>query len=94
MTTRGRLSATFSPCVNEPIYTTTDIYLASFLFYRGMTFIGCERLRPKKVEFRFATGPDLHALLRLFWSGQRTPVVPSELFACLHRLRCLSIERN
>lgn len=80
--------------MSEPIYTTTDIYLASFLCYRGGNFQGCRRIRPKKVEFRFVTGRELHDLLRLYWSCRLTPIEPALLLASLHRLRCLSITRD
>jgi hypothetical protein len=74
-------------------YVTTDIYLSSFLVHRGGSLTGLRRLGRKRVEFRFATGADLHGLMRLYWSGQLTPVVPWELFMCLHRLKCASINR-
>ncbi len=76
-----------------PEYMTTDFYLAAFLVHRGASLLGLRRLGPKKVEFRFATGEKLHGLLRLYWSGDLTPVVPWELAMCHHRLKCLSIDR-
>lgn len=78
--------------MHDPQYTTTDVYLAAFLSYRGATFLWCERVRPKKVEFHFTTGADMHDLLRLYWSGASTPIEPAVLFAHLHRLKCLSID--
>lgn len=76
-----------------PEYVTTDIYLSSFLLHRGATLTGLRRLGEKRVEFRFATGPGLHTLLRLYWSGEHTPVVPWELFMSLRRLKNASINR-
>lgn len=76
-----------------PEYRTTDIYLSSFLCHRSARLTGLQRLGPKKVEFRFAASPALHDLLRLYWRGQLTPVVPWELFMCHHKLKCLSITR-
>ncbi len=80
--------------MTESVYTTTDIYLASFLCYKGRVFQGCKRLKPKKVEFRFATGRELHDLLRLYWSCQPILIEPALVFASLHQLRCLSITRR
>jgi hypothetical protein len=74
-------------------YVTTDIYLAAFIVHRGATLTGLKRLGPKKVEFRFAADPALHALLRLYWSGVVTSVIPWELFMCLRRLKNYSINR-
>lgn len=54
---------------------------------------GLTRTGPKTVEFRFEANAALHDLLRLYWSGTLTPVVPRALFECLHRLRCQSITR-
>ena len=77
-----------------PEYVTTDIYLTSFLVHRGSVLHGLRRLGPKRVEFRLAANPQLHHLLRLYWSGVMTPVVPWELFATYHRLKCQSITRD
>lgn len=79
--------------MSNPHYTTHDPYLSSFLCYRGSTLADCERIGPKTVEFGFLTGADLHDLLRLYWSGQPTPVVPARLFGCLRRLKSMSINR-
>jgi len=75
-------------------YKTTDRYLASFLAFRGSALTGHRRVGPKKVEFRFRADPELHELLRLYWSGRLTPLIPAELFSSFHRLKCLSIERQ
>jgi hypothetical protein len=80
--------------MTPPQYTTTDPYLASFLSFRGAALTSLRRLGPKKVAFRFEANQELHALLRLYWSGELTPTVPAELFATLHRLKCLSITRR
>jgi len=82
-----------SPVMPTPEYKTTDIYLSSFLCHRSARLTRLKRVGPKKVEFRFEADSALHDLLRLYWSGTLTPVVPWELFQCLHRLRCLSITR-
>ena len=76
-----------------PEYVTTDVYLSAFLCHKGAVLCEFRRLGPKKVEFRFATGPELHSLLRLYWGGRLTPVIPSELFLILRRLRNLSINK-
>jgi hypothetical protein len=76
-----------------PEYATTDFFLAAFLVHKGAALRGLRRHGTKKVEFRFATGAELHALLRLYWSGTIAPVIPWELFLCYHRLKCLSIGR-
>ncbi len=78
---------------DTPQYLTTDFYLAAFLCNRGGALLSLRRLGPKKVEFRFRTGEQLHELLRLYWSGNLVPVIPWELFMCYHRLKCLSIDK-
>ena len=80
--------------MNPLLYRTTDIYLASFLLYRDASFEGCTRLGPKKTEFRFVTGRDLHDLLRLYWSGQPTLIVPFRIFDCLRKLKSLLIAES
>ena len=77
----------------EPEHTTTDIYLAAYLWHRGAVFRGLKRTGPKTCVFRFTATAELHDLLRLSWRSSLTPVVPQELFAALHRLRCQSITR-
>lgn len=77
-----------------PEYLTTDIYLTSFLVHRGTAMHGLRRLGPKRVEFSLAADAQLHRLLRLYWRGAMTPVVPWELFATYHRLKCQSITRD
>src|SRR5437588_10333150 len=80
-THRGRI---ISPCcMNPPHYTTTDPYLASFVLSQGVVLAGCTRLGPQKVEYRLMADCHLHALLRLYWSGVPTIVVPIRLFAVL-----------
>lgn len=76
-----------------PEYVTTDIYLSAFLCHKSANFLGLKRLGPKKVEFRFAANAEVHSLLRLYWSGHLTPVIPWELFMCLRRLKNLSINK-
>ncbi len=75
-------------------HATTDIYLTSFLVHRGSVLHGLRRLGPKRVEFRLAADARLHRLLRLYWGGAVTPVVPWELFATYHRLKCQCITRD
>lgn len=77
----------------NPEYTTTDLYLSAFLCHRAAKLTSLKRIGPKKVEFRFEANAALHDLLRLYWSGALTAVVPWELFMCHHKLRCLSITR-
>jgi hypothetical protein len=76
-----------------PEYVTTDIYLSAFLCFKGATLQGLKRLGQKRVEFRFLANAELHSLIRLYWSGHLTPVVPWELFMCLRRLKNLSINK-
>jgi hypothetical protein len=76
-----------------PMHVTTDFYLASFLCHKGAKLLSMRRFGPKKVEFRFAANAELHHLLRLYWSGNIIPVIPWEMFMCLRRLKCLSIDR-
>ena len=77
-----------------PQYMTTDRYLASFLCFRAAVLLSYRRVGPKTVEYCFRADEELHELLRLYWSGQLTPVIPAQLFATLHRLKCLSIFRS
>jgi hypothetical protein len=79
--------------MNPPTYTTADIHVASFLRSEGATFLGCQRIRPKRVDFDFLADRELHLLLRLYWGGQPLPIVPSKLLAAHHELKCLSITR-
>ena len=79
--------------MTTPEYATNDIYLASFLCHHNASLTSLTRLGPKKVELRFVADAPLHELLRAYWSGRLIPVIPQELFGCLHRLKCLSIGR-
>ena len=76
-----------------PEHLTTDIYLSAFLCHKGATLQGLTRLGQKRVEFRFLANAELHALIRLYWSGHLTPVVPWELLQCLRRLKNASINK-
>ena len=80
--------------MSSPEYVTTDLHLASFLYCRGAALVGCTRLRPKKYQFRFAADRDLHALLRLYWSGALTPVIPAVLLATPQRLKSRALARR
>jgi len=70
-----------------PHYVTNDPYLASFILSEGAVLAGLKRLGPKKVEFRFLADRQLHDLLRLYWSGVQTLVVPARLFGVLRWLK-------
>jgi hypothetical protein len=74
-------------------YTTTDPYLSSFLLSQGAVLLGCTRLGPKRVEFRFAADRRLHELLYLYRNQKPTLVVPAHLFGALRRLKSRSIVR-
>ena len=80
--------------MTSPQYMSTDRYLASFLCFRGAVLLSHRRVGPKTVEFFFRANEELRELLRFYWSGQLTPIIPSEVFASLHRLKCLSIVRS
>lgn len=73
--------------MTQPHYRTTDIYLACFLLHCEVVLVGCRRLSPKKSEFHFAADARLHQLLRLYWSGERTSLVPSRLLTSLRYLK-------
>jgi hypothetical protein len=77
-----------------PRYTTNDPYLASFVLSEGAVLVGCSRLGPKKVEFRFVANRALHELLRLYWSGVAIPIAPSQLFAALRQLKSRSFTHS
>jgi hypothetical protein len=79
---------------DRPTYVTHDIHVASFLLNEGATFLGCERLKPKKVAFAFVADEELHMLLRLYWRRQPLPIVPAKLLAAHFQLKCLSITRR
>ena len=80
--------------MNTSHYTTNDPYLSSFVLSEGAILAGCRRLGPKKVEFRFAADEQLHDLLRLYWSGVATPLVPGRLFAALRQLKSRSFTQS
>src|SRR5689334_13283328 len=80
-----------APAMELPIYRTTDPYLASFLSHRDAVLAGCKRLRPKKNEFQFVADARLHNLLRLYWSGTPTVVVPSQLLKRQQFLKRLAL---
>ena len=77
--------------MTEPQYMTTDPYLASFIVSEVIALVGCKRLSPKKLEFRFVADRTLHNLLRLYWSGVPIPVAPCRLFAALRCLKSRSL---
>src|SRR6266508_2008147 len=83
------------PCrrMTAPDYKTNDPYLASFVLSEGAVLAGCTRLGPKKVEFRFVADRSLHEVLRLYWSGMATVIVPGRLFAALRKLKSRSFTR-
>ena len=80
--------------MTRPIHTVTDPLLAAFLDSQGAVLESCERLRPKKVAYRFSADLRLHGLLRLYWSGQPVPIVPGRFAASLRKLKSLSISRS
>lgn len=86
-------TSTSSPPMTDAVYVTTDAYMAAFLCHKGATFQGLRRLGRKKVEFRFEATEQLHHLLRLYWSGQVTPVIPWELFMAYRHLKNTSINK-
>ncbi len=73
--------------MSKGIYRTNDPYLASFLLNEGAELLGCTRLGPKRMQFRFTADRMLHQLLRLYWSGAATSVAPGRLFAALRQLK-------
>lgn len=73
--------------MTEPHHITTDWYLASFILSQGIPLLRWRRIGPKKVEFRFPAGQQLHDALRLYWAGVPMFVVPAELFAAHRRLK-------
>ena len=88
----GESSSAYS--MTPPIHTVTDPILAGFLDSQGAVLESCERLRPKKVAYRFDADQRLHGLLRLYWSGQPVPIVPGRFAASLRKLKSLSIARS
>ncbi len=76
--------------MHPPHHTISDPYLASFVLCQGAVLASCRRLGPKKVEYRFVADRHLHALLRLYWRGVPTIVVPARLFAALRQLKSRS----
>lgn len=77
----------------DPQYTTRDFYLASFVLSEGAVLVGVKRLGPKKVEFRFLAGPELHTLLRLYWRNEPVLLTPSQLFNSHRELKSLGRAR-
>jgi hypothetical protein len=73
--------------MDQAEYTTNDPYLASFVVSEGGVLVGCRRLGPKKVEFRFTPSRQLHRILRVYWSGLPVHVTPYRLFAALRMLK-------
>ena len=73
--------------MNQSLYTTNDPYLASFVISEGGVLAGCQRLGPKKVEFRFVPDRQLHEILRVYWSRLPIHVTPYCLYAALRFLK-------
>jgi hypothetical protein len=69
------------------LYETPDVYLASYLLYQGVSFVGFERVGPRRTIFRFASSEYLHVVLRLYWNNERILVAPTQLFDSLRRLK-------
>lgn len=81
----------FPPGMTDARHTTHDPYLASFVLSEGAVLLGCRRVGPKTVAFTFVADARLHDLLRLYWSGAPTAVVPARLFGALRRLKSRSL---
>jgi hypothetical protein len=89
------LAATVLPLpMPDPQYTTTDLHLASFLYCRAADLLGCVRVRPKTYQFHFRADPALHELLRIYWGGALTPVVPAQLLATPQNLKSTALGRK
>lgn len=73
--------------LSDPLYVTTDWYLASFVLSQGVPLVGYRRIAPKRVVFSFPADPRLHGLLRLYWSVEPVLVVPVFLFEAHRRLK-------
>ncbi len=76
--------------MSVPIHRTTDVFLASYLLSQQAALASCQRLGPKRVEFSFAADCRLHELLRLYWSGEPTLLVPARLMDALRTLKSRS----
>lgn len=79
--------------MTAPHYTTNDPYLASFLLSERAVLAGFRRLAPKRVEFRFVADRRLHELIRVYWSNERTLVVPRKLFDALRWFKRRSLSQ-
>lgn len=77
----------------EAIHRTIDPYLASFLLSQGCLFVGCTRLGPKTVEYRFAADARLHGLVRQYNSRLPVELVPAKLFTALQTLKKRSLPK-
>ena len=73
------LAASFPHTFMPAEYVTQNLHLAAFLYHRGAVLTGCVRVRPKRYRFHFAADWELHESLRVYWSGDLTPVVPASL---------------
>lgn len=79
--------------MNAAYHRTTDTYLASFLLSQRAVLASCQRISPKKVEFRFLADRRLHGLLRLYWSEVPVLLVPSRLLETHRYLKSRSLTR-
>lgn len=87
--------AAFLPPLPMPVgYTTINLHLAAFLLHRGAVLLDCQRTRPKRYRFVFATDSKLHALIRTYWQGVLTPVIPSALLAMPQELKSRAMGRR
>jgi len=77
--------------MDVPIHRINDPYLASFVLSQGASFVGCTRLGPKKMEFRFVSDERFHAMLRFYGSGEAMLLVPSKLHDALKTLKSRSL---
>lgn len=80
--------------MTDPHYKTNDPYLSSFLVSQGAPLVGCQRLGPKTVEYRFVADRRLHGLLRFYWSGEPILLVPSRLLGALRQLKRRSLTQR
>src|SRR5205085_33573 len=87
-------SERYSKIMSVIEYATNDPYLASFVLSEGAVLLGCRRLAPKRVEFRFESDWRLHELLRLYWGGQPIRLVPADLFRAHRYLKRRTVVRD
>lgn len=75
-------------------YTTINLHLAAFLLHRGAVLLDCQRTRPKRYRFVFVSDSQLHELIRIYWRGVLTPVIPSDLLKAPQALKSTALGRK